>query len=232
MDIHFILVTPGTPENIGFVSRCLKNMGFTSLRLVNPVENFFEDGAKYTAYQAHDILLEAPIYSSLQEATSDIDMLIATTAQDRVTRHEIIPSSEISSFIEHKSGTVKSIGIVFGSEKSGLSKDDLKCCDVLTTIPMKAKYPSINLSHSVMIYAYELSQLSLEKVTQKDSDDDDESIFSALKEQLSTLISATSIENKPVLKQRILDRAALMNETDSKLTLQFLKSIEHIKKSD
>ena len=228
-DIHFILVEPGTPENIGFVARSIKNMGFESLVLVNPVDDFFEGGAKYTAYQAHDILLSAPIYSTLNEAIAGegIDLVIGTSGHDCITRNDVIPSDEINSLIDLKGNSIKSVAIVFGSERSGMSKEDFGLCDVITTIPMKQTYPSINLSHSVMVYAYELSKLQLpEKRNQLEGDNG--AVFSELKSVLVDFISKTSIENKPVLKQRIMDRAAFLGQGDLKIALQLMKAIKRL----
>ena len=62
-------------------------------------------------------------------------------------------------WMEKRNDMVSKVGIVFGSETNGLSTEEENLCDVMSTIPMAQDYPSINLSHSVMIYAYELAQI-------------------------------------------------------------------------
>lgn len=70
------------------------------------------------------------------------------------------PSHKINDLILAKATSINNLAIVFGREESGLRNDELKLCDIVTSVPMKTSYPSLNLAQSVMVYAYILSQLN------------------------------------------------------------------------
>jgi tRNA/rRNA methyltransferase len=132
-------------------------MGFETLRIVSEKWEM-DDSARKTAYQAHDILQNIQVYQTLEEAITDQDLIIGTTAKPRKNRYLLIPSFKIKSHIDRLNENIDQVAIVFGSESNGLSQQDERLCHFLSTIPMAMPYPSINLSHSVMIYAYELSR--------------------------------------------------------------------------
>jgi tRNA/rRNA methyltransferase/tRNA (cytidine32/uridine32-2'-O)-methyltransferase len=60
---------------------------------------------------------------------------------------------EISEFLKNKTGTA---ALVFGNERTGLEDDELALCSLASHIPVDPAFPSLNLSHAVQIYAYEL----------------------------------------------------------------------------
>ena len=120
MKIHFILSHPAVPENIGFACRAMKTMGFDQLRLVAPPEDL-ENKIKKTAYGSIDIYNSAIVCSTLNEAVQDIDLVIGTTAKKRVGRHDFHTPATLNSIIESKAGMVENVGLVFGSERNGLS---------------------------------------------------------------------------------------------------------------
>jgi tRNA/rRNA methyltransferase len=84
-----------------------------------------------------------------------------------------IRTDKINDLIKNKANTINNLAIVFGREESGLTNDELKLCDVVTSVPMKTTYPSLNLAQSVMIYAYTLSMLEYNetKLDQKSNQD-------------------------------------------------------------
>jgi len=88
---------------------------------------------------------------------SDIDISIGTTAKKRLTRHNLYTANQLSDLIASKSGTLNSVAVVFGCEEHGLTKEQLELCDLVSSIPLAIKYPSLNLAQAVLIYAYELS---------------------------------------------------------------------------
>ncbi len=223
MKIHFILVDPKVPENIGFVCRSLKNMGFESLRVVNS-DKHTKNGARNTAYQAHDILDNIQSFKSLGDAIHDMDLTIGTTAKDRTQRKEYLLPSELPGLLASKNEIVANVAIVFGGEESGLSKEDIGLCDVLSHIPMAISYPSINLSHSVMIYAYELSKSTIPDTTMDSSDK--ESIQTELLQRSDELLKALQVDTQPVLYNRIKERIALCSNDDSKLILSLLRHVK------
>lgn len=218
MNYHIILVSPGVPENIGFVCRNIKTMAMKQLHLVRPCKNW-QNRAKVTAYQAHDVLEQAIIHDSLESALEGFDLVVGTTAQHRTTRKDAFAASDLPNAIEKGIEPNSSIALVFGSEESGLSTEDLKLCDWVSHIPIATTYPSLNLSHAVMVYAYECSKLQLPEKTEGTQ----ESSFSALKEKSEKVLKWLEVEEHPVLYQRIKDRLALLSQVDQKLVLSLFR---------
>ena len=221
--IHFILVNPATPGNIGSAARAIKTMGFQSLRLVNPA-NHLDKEAKKLAYGSHDILESAEMYSTLGEALADIDFSIATTAKKRTVFHDYLAPRECIRVIEEKGDATQHVSIVFGSEENGLSKEDIGLCDVRSSIPLAAPYPSLNLGQSVMLYAYEFSALSL-STDNNPVARPNEGEQRTLKEQAEKMLRFLEVDRNPNLYRRMIERLMLTNEDDLHLLLSFHKHL-------
>jgi tRNA/rRNA methyltransferase len=219
----FILVEPQVPENVGFICRALKNMGFASLRVVgSSYQN--NKAAQKTAYEAHDILENIQNFENLDEAIRDLDLVIGTSAKERKNRNEWIPIDQLGNFLSDKTDMVTNIGVVFGSESNGLSQQDERKCHVLSTIPMATHYPSINLSHSVMIYAYELSRITIKnehipierKIT-----------YSVYDQRIREFLDELPLhERQPELYQRTLDKLRKVPSADIPLILSLLRYLK------
>lgn len=210
MKIHFILVEPTVPENVGASARAIKTMGFKSLRLINPC-NYLDDKAQMLAHGSVKILKNARVFSNLKDALHDIDFVIGTTAKRRLVKYDYYNCPEMYDIIKRKSGTVSNVAVVFGRESKGLLNDEVKQCDILSSIPMKRKYPSINLAQSVMIYAYTLSPLVLEKPEIK-SKKVEKSQMRVLKENVSRIMKEIGI--KPNVFGRIMERLGVLGDGD------------------
>ncbi|MEO1054896.1 MAG: tRNA/rRNA methyltransferase [Bacteroidota bacterium] len=228
MKLHFILVEPSVPENIGFCARALKTMGFDSLRLVNPNEHLSSKALK-TAYESHDILKSAPVYDTLKEAIKDVDIIIGTSAKQRNTRYEYLLPNEILTHLNLKRGAMKSAAILFGREDRGLSNEEIALCDWLTYVPMATVYPSLNLAQSVMVYAYELSGLNITTENKKE-EGANEQLQSALKREFDEIAEWLNLKDKPILFQRMKDRLLLASAGDSELILSFIKALRQARK--
>ncbi len=153
-DIIVILNEPRYPENIGASARCLKNMGFSELRIVNPRNWHEEKILKMATHEAADIVHSARLFDHVLDAVADLHLLAGTTARTgRKRRPTHTPKTVAQKIISYPVGT--RIGIMFGSEKWGLRNDDLGLCDWVITIPA-AGFSSINLAQSVMIICYEI----------------------------------------------------------------------------
>ena len=225
MQIHFILVEPKVPENIGAAARAIKTMGFSSLRLVNPCDHLHER-AKWLAHASTDILQNATIYSDLESAIAGVDFVIGTTAKKRSVKHDYHHSSELINIINAKSNSINQVAIVFGREESGLTNDELKLCDILSTIPMRRKYPSLNLGQAVMIYSYSLSALAFTSKKRKENIPEN-SKYSIMKEELVKNLIQTGLSPDRNLYNRILERAALLNDTDLNLFLSLVRRMNN-----
>ncbi len=220
MEIHFILVEPAVPENVGAAARAIKTMGFTSLRLVN-TEVHRDEKASWLAHASNEILVNAQEYNTLKEATKDIDWIIGTSAKKRRVNEDYYPSNKINELIQAKSGTIKNLAIVFGREESGLTNTELKLCDIVTSVPMKTTYPSLNLAQSVMIYAYTLSQLDYTETNSDQKTNQDE--LNILKTKTENILQNIGFKKDTAIYNRIMERLMILGETD----IHLLLSIEY-----
>ena len=158
-DIYFILVRPQLGENIGATARALKNFSLSKLRIVNPRTGWPNQKAIATSVDAKDILQSSRIYISLDKSVSDLDIIFATTSRIRKINKKIISIFDLNRKIKNK----QKIGIVFGPEASGLTNDELNCADYLVKIPTNKKFSSLNLSHSVILFCFQLFGLLSKK---------------------------------------------------------------------
>jgi len=160
-NIHFILVRPQLGENIGAAARSLKNFNFENLRLVSPRDSWPNKSATYTAVEAKDIIHKAKVFSNIDRAVADLDYVFATTSRSRSVNKKIIDLPKAIKIIKKQSIHNKKTGIFFGPEASGLSNDDLINANYLVNIPTSNKFKSLNLSHAVTIFAFELFTASI-----------------------------------------------------------------------
>jgi len=151
-DVHFILVRPQIGENIGSVARAIKNFNITKLRIVNPRCGWPNQKALVTSVGARDILKSTKIYHSLEKSLGDLDIIFATTSRIRKVNKRIISVVDLKKKIKTK----HKIGIVFGPEASGLSNNEISYADYLVKIPTNKNFTSLNLSHSAIIFSFEL----------------------------------------------------------------------------
>ena len=151
-NIYFILVRPQLGENVGSVARALKNFNISKLRIVSPRCDWPNHKALATSVGAKDILQSSKIYSSLNESIGDLDVIFASTSRIRRVNKKIISIFDLKKKIKKK----QKIGIIFGPESSGLSNDELNSADYLVKIPTNSKFASLNLSHSAIIFCFEI----------------------------------------------------------------------------
>jgi len=215
MEVYFILVEPAVPENIGAVARAIKTMSFNKLRLVNPCDYLSNEALKF-AHGSKDILTSAKVFKSLREAIQDIDFIIGTSARIRRIKHDYFPIEQILGLIEKKENNVNSIGIIFGREESGLTNKEVEQCNILSYIPIANKYPSLNLSQAVMIYAYELSKLNLNK-EKKPVNNDNSVEYKVVLRKVADVLTAIRVNSNQILFNRIMERINIMGKDDINL---------------
>lgn len=217
MDCHFILVNPARGENVGFAARALKTLGFGALHIVGEK---LQDSvpARKTGYGAHDLLDRVSNFSTLEQALTGMDLVIGTTSRLRIKRYDPHTPSQINQILNKKGGMLEHVALVFGSEENGLSTEELDLCDLVSTIPLAADYPSLNLAQSVLIYAWELSR------TEPTANAETENIRlqGLLKIEIKELLAWLEIDRKPLLEQRIMDRVLLLDSNDSELLMNVL----------
>jgi len=161
-NIYFILVRPQMGENIGSVARAIKNFNIRYLRIVNPRCNWPNQKALATSVGAKDILKSAKIFDSVEKSIGDLDIIFASSSRIRKVNKRVISVSNLKEKI--KKGI--KIGILFGPEASGLSNDEISCANYLVKIPSNKKFSSLNLSHSAIIFCFEIYQHFSRKKTE------------------------------------------------------------------
>ncbi len=140
--------------NIGSIARAMKNMGVSDLILVAP-EAKVDENTKKMAVAAFDIVENAKVVSSIEEILPQFNILVGTSARTGKLRQNILTPRK---FAEEVISTKKdeNIGILFGPEDRGLSKNELFLCDYIVRIPTVRDFKSLNISQAVLIVLYEI----------------------------------------------------------------------------
>ena len=174
-NVHFVLVEPKEPGNIGSSARAIKNMGFRNLCLVNPPAEMTHEG-RWFARNAHDVLDSADIYSSFEEAIADKSVIVGTTRRTGKRRGLIFPVEQGARKIYDITASGNKVAILFGRETRGLFNEEVEECGFMLKIPSSRIQPSLNLSHAVLIIAYELSKTEFSTPDHKRRADEDSSV--------------------------------------------------------
>jgi tRNA/rRNA methyltransferase len=164
--IHIVLVRARNPNNIGAAARAMHDFGLRHLRVVNDYPVPFESAR--SAVDANDVLASAVACATLAEAIADCTLVIGTTAVgERDLQHPLLPLPDAAPSIlaELRRNTTSDskpgrVALLFGSEKTGLSNEELSHCNWLLTIPMRpyadVRHASMNLGQAVAVCLYEL----------------------------------------------------------------------------
>ncbi|TAL62752.1 MAG: RNA methyltransferase [Legionella sp.] len=158
--VRIVLVATSHPGNIGSTARAMKTMGLESLYLVTP-KSFPDPKANELAAGADDVLEQAVVVPTLDDALVGCQIILATSARPRgLSLPGLIPASA-AELVHNKSDDTQ-IAIVFGREHSGLTNEELLKCHYHVNIPSNPEYSSLNLAQAVQIIAYEL-RMKIEK---------------------------------------------------------------------
>lgn len=216
MKLYFVLVAPARPANVGAAARAMKTMGFDAMRLVASRVHE-EDEASWVAHGAQEILTQAEAFDTLPEALADMDLVIATTARERGRYQHYLTPGEIREQIRSKPSLGK-VAIVFGCEESGLSNEQLAEVDLISYLPLKVSYPSLNLGQAIMLYAYEMSQLMDELNADGGAavaeNFDNAGQVRVLKSKTAELLGELGVSQDEKLHQWVMDRVPMLPQRD------------------
>ncbi len=149
-----VLIETRNPLNIGAAARAMSNFGFFDLRLVRPYEAAFREAV--SAVGAGAVLQNARVFSSLAEAVADCSLVAgATGLGHRVFEHPLHRLERAGRVLRRHLQSARA-AILFGSEKFGLSNDDISHCHWLLHIPARPEHDSMNLGQAVAVTLYEL----------------------------------------------------------------------------
>jgi tRNA/rRNA methyltransferase len=159
--IRIVLVAPRNPLNIGAAARAMSNFGFTDLRLVNPYDVAFQEAR--SAVNARYILENACVVESVAAAVADCTLVAGTTAADNRDLHVPLYRLDAAAPLIREHACHSRVAILFGSEKFGLSNEQMSHCNWLLRIPARPEHGSMNLGQAVAVCLYELRRTMLKE---------------------------------------------------------------------
>jgi tRNA/rRNA methyltransferase len=149
-----VLVAPRNPLNIGAAARAMSNFGVAELRLVNPYAVAFREARSAVKSQA--VLDNAREFATLAEAVGDCGLVVGTTSKGPRALEHPLRRLEFGGRLIAKKLLAEPVALLFGSEKFGLSNDDLSHCHWLLRIPTREEHGSMNLGQAVAVCLYEI----------------------------------------------------------------------------
>ncbi|HID73585.1 MAG TPA: RNA methyltransferase [Thermoplasmata archaeon] len=153
--IVVVLVRPQHPANVGSVARVMANFGVTDLHIVGDLP--LDDTAYRLAMHGRHVLDRARWHEAVADVS--VNIRVATTGRfstnPKRERRLALSPEEVASRLSEHAGTV---ALIFGPEDHGLSNEEIRDCDLVSSIPADPAYPILNLSHAVAIYLYEISR--------------------------------------------------------------------------
>lgn len=163
--ISVVLVGTSHPGNIGSAARAMKVMGLTNLVLVDPACEV--DGKTYAlAAGASDVVENARIVSTLDEAIADCGLVIGSSARSRTLEWPQLDPRECGTKSIAEAGNHQ-VAILFGRERTGLTNEELQRCHCHVYIPANPEYSSLNLAMAVQTVSYEVRMAYLEQQKQR-----------------------------------------------------------------
>ncbi len=152
--IRIVLVNTSHTGNMGSAARAMKTMGLSQMVLVDPQAQP-DDNAYALAAGASDLLANARIVSTLDEAIADCGLVIGTSARSRTLSWPMLDPREAGEKLVTE-GMQHPVALVFGRERTGLTNDELQKCHYHVAIPANPEYSSLNLAMAVQTLCYEV----------------------------------------------------------------------------
>jgi tRNA/rRNA methyltransferase len=168
--IRVVLSHTSHPGNIGATARAMKTMGLSRLYLVEPKLFPHADATAFAA-SATDVLDKAVVCKSLDEALAGTVLAVAATARHRDLAHEIVDCREACRRLVGESAS-QDVAIVFGTERSGLTTEEISRCQTIAVIPTDWEFSSLNLAQAVQVFAYELRMHAIGEQVYAQHEDD------------------------------------------------------------
>ena len=154
-NVRVVLSHTSHPGNIGAAARAMKTMGLQHLYLINP-RNFPDQQASAMAAGADDVLQNARVCSSIDEALQDVVLTVGMTARLRDISNEIATPREAMPLVVQQA-VGQPVALLFGTEMSGLTNEEVSRAQLLVNIPTDPDFSSLNLAAAVQVICYELT---------------------------------------------------------------------------
>jgi TrmH family RNA methyltransferase len=228
--LRIVLVSTRNPLNIGAAARAISNFGFSHLRLVSPYTEAYHEAR--SAVRAKHVLERSEVFTSLREAISDCTLIVGTTSVGHRDLRIPLYRLEQGGKLVREHLQRGNVALLFGSEKFGLSNEELSYCDWAMRIPTSTEHASMNLGQAVAICLYEFrrddatAQLS---EYPKPEDAPAESLERVL-QVLMNLLVASNYASQPnsestELKLRRLLRRMKISTRDAEVLLGMLRQV-------
>ena len=207
----FILVRPQLAENVGTAARAMMNCALDDMRLVDPDEDHLCSRAIAASSGAEEILYNAKVFKTIEDAVADLQKVYATTGRPRDMIKPVFTGQGMAKdILENQNGGIR-CGVLFGPERTGLENEDLAYADVIVNIPLNPKHCSLNLAQAVLLTGYEIFRLSdatEERYlsmpnTEPANKQETEHLFSHLEEELEKAGYFKSEEKKPRMMRNL-----------------------------
>jgi tRNA/rRNA methyltransferase len=155
-----ILVSPSLDQNVGSVARCMLNYGLTELRVVSPQCEIKTGMSQALSSGAFEVIENAKIFPTLEDAISDLTTVMATSDRTRHMVQMVFTPEKAAEVILDKISCLETsrckVGIMFGTERNGLSNEEMALADSMISIPTFTHFSSLNLAQAVNVVGYEL----------------------------------------------------------------------------
>ncbi len=152
--IQIILVETSHSGNIGSTARAMKTMGMNHLRLISPKQPIDEQAIALAA-GAKDVLDNAQMYETFDDAIADCQLVIGTSARLRHLQNSLIEPRKCGEIAMQRAEQGK-VAVVFGRERVGLTNEELLKCHYHLHFPTNPDYGSLNLAMAVQLACYEI----------------------------------------------------------------------------
>ena len=153
--VRIVMVGTTEPGNIGAAARAMKNMSLSRLFLVNP-NKYPSAAATARASGADDVLSNAVVCSSLEEALEGVHLVIGASARQRNIKWKQMDVLDTCKEIQKTlAKSRQQVAVIFGTENSGLTNKELDLCHILMTIPGNPDYFSLNVASAIQVFAYQ-----------------------------------------------------------------------------
>ena len=190
------------------------NMNVSEMILVNPIADHLSTNAKNFAVHAIDVLENARVVNSLSEAVSGAEISIAVSRRVGQWRKRDFWLPELATYM--KEYRDKKVVLVFGREKHGLTNEEIQSCDLVCTIPSSERFPSLNLSHAVLVVLYEIYKVwETEDIEARNAEIASKADFNVMEEDIMWALGEfgffhyTSKDSFSVYVNKILKRSHL-----------------------
>jgi TrmH family RNA methyltransferase len=206
--LRIVLISPRNPLNIGAAARAMSNFGFTELRLVKPYDVAYREAR--SAVGSRYILDQAREFANVADAIADCSLVVGTTAAGHRDLHAPLYTLEAAGPMlgEHMQAGVAAL--LFGSEKFGLSNEDMSYCHWLARIPTREEHGSMNLGQAVAVTLYELRR---------------DAALAARRFARRTPVSGEELERITELLLQILNGSGYVNQRTSQSTEQKIRRL-------